>query len=393
MLKVCHIITRMILGGAQENTLLTVRGLHEDPGYEVDLVTGPALGPEGELLEEARSLGIEPIIISSLRREINPLNELRAFWAIYRLLKKGNYDIVHTHSSKAGVLGRWAAWLAGVELIVHTIHGLPFHEYQSKPEYLLYSGLERISARISDQIQTVCDRMAEKAAAAGVKPKQGFRTVYSGMELEEFLNVPPTGSEEALAVKKKWGYEAREFVFVKIARLFHLKGHKYCLEAFSQVLKKNPRARLLLVGDGVLRSELENMCAELSIEDMVKFAGLVPYQKIPEMLAASDCLVHASLREGLARVIPQAQASGRPVISFDIDGAPEAIDDRQSGILVKPKDTAGLAAAMTRVCEDNKFREKIIKQARSWVKPKFDWRHMVEEIKKCYEELPMPDNF
>ncbi len=389
MVSVCHIITRMILGGAQENTLLTVRGLHEDPEYRVDLVTGPALGPEGELIAEAKSLGIETHIFPSLRREINPFREIKAFWKIYRHLKRGNYDIVHTHSSKAGIIGRWAAWLAGVPAIVHTIHGLPFHEYQSKPEYLLYSGLERITGRITDQIQTVCDKMAEKASAAGVEPKHGYKTVYSGMKLDKFLSVPPAGSDEALEIKKEWGFGVNNFVFVKIARLFHLKGHKYCIRAFQQVARQKPGARLLLVGDGILREELEKLCEELSVQDKVKFAGLIPYHEIPAALAASDCLVHTSLREGLPRVIPQAQAAGRPVISFDIDGAPEAITDRESGILISPGETEQLAEAMFEVCGDKKFREEMVRQARNWVTPKFDWRHMVSEIKKCYKQLPL----
>jgi glycosyltransferase involved in cell wall biosynthesis len=388
MVSVCHIITRMILGGAQENTLLTVRGLHEDPEYQVDLVTGPALGPEGELIAEAKSLGIETHILPSLRREINPFREIKAFWKIYRHIKRGNYDIVHTHSSKAGILGRWAAWLAGVPAIVHTIHGLPFHEYQSKPEYLLYSGLERITGRITDQIQTVCDRMAEKASAVGVKPKHGYKTVYSGMKLDKFLAVPPAGSDEALEIKKGWGFGAENFVFVKVARLFHLKGHKYCIRAFEQVARQLPGVRLLLVGDGILREELEELCEELSVRDKVNFAGLIPYHEIPTALAASDCLIHTSLREGLPRVIPQAQAAGRPVISFDIDGAPEAITDRESGILISPGETEQLAEAMFEVCGDKNFRGEMVRHARSWVTPKFDWRHMVSEIKKCYKQLP-----
>ena len=387
MVSVCHVITRMILGGAQENTLLTVRGLHEDPDYEVDLVTGPAIGPEGELIEEARDFGLEPIIIDDLRRPINPYRDLKSFFKIYRLLKENDYDIVHTHSSKAGILGRWAGWLTGIEWIVHTIHGLPFHEYQSRPEFWLYSGLERITGGITHQIQTVCDRMAEKARAVGIEPEGGYRTVYSGMELDDFLAVEPVGSAEAEDIKGRWGYESEHFVFGKIARLFHLKGHKYCLRAFKRVVEEHPNARLLLVGDGILREQLEEQCREFNIRDKVQFAGLVPYHQIPEMLGVMDCLVHTSLREGLPRVIPQAQAAGRPVISYEIDGAPEAIDHNESGLLVEPEAVDELAAQMLRLIEDEQLRKKIIEQGRSWVTPRFHWEHMAEQVKKGYEEL------
>lgn len=387
MVSVCHVITRMILGGAQENTLLTVRGLHEDPDFEVDLVTGPALGPEGELLEEARAFGINPILVPSLRREIRPRLELRSLRRLYRIFRSSSYDIVHTHSSKAGILGRWAARMAGVPWIVHTIHGLPFHPYQSVWKRGFYRSLERAAGRVTHVIYTVCDRMAEKAARAGVRPMGGFETVYSGMELEPFLDVPPVDSGDARDRKREWGFSPDTFVFGKIARLFRLKGHRYCLRAFREVARTHPEARLLLVGDGVLRDRLERRAEELGIRDRITFAGLIPYRRIPEALGAMDALVHASLREGLARVIPQAQAAGRPVVSYNIDGAPEAISHGESGLLVSPKSVSGLVRAMRRLVENDDLRKKIVRRGREWVQPRFDWHHMVERLRRSYRHL------
>ena len=377
----------MILGGAQENTLLTVRGLHEDPDYEVRLVTGPAEGPEGELLEDARSFGIEPVLIDELKRDISPGNDLVAFYKLYKYFAKHDFRIVHTHSSKAGILGRWAAYLAGVPYIVHTIHGLPFHRYQPRWRYELYRFLEVITAPLTDQIQTVCDRMAEKASDAGVSPRTEYRTVYSGMELDPFLEVPPAGSEAALERKQEVGFDEDHFVFGKIARLFHLKGHTYCLRAFSTVAESHPQARLMLVGNGILREELEEQARSLGIRDKIIFTGLVPYQKIPDMLGAMDTLVHTSLREGLARVIPQAQAAGRPVISYAIDGAPEAIDDGETGFLVPPETIEPLAERMEDLIEEPDLRKDMVEQARDWVQPRFQWRHMVSEIQSAYRDL------
>lgn len=387
MTDVCHIITRMILGGAQENTLLTVRGLHEDPDYNVTLVTGPAEGPEGELLEDAREFGLDPVLVPELKRNINPYYDFMAFVKLYRHLSRNSYDVVHTHSSKAGILGRWAAYLNRVPRIVHTIHGLPFHEYQARWRYWAFRSLEVVTGAITDQIQTVCDRMAEKASAAGVEPKGTFRTVYSGMELEPFLDVPPTGSPEALELKREWGYDDEHFVFGKIARLFDLKGHSYCLRAFRDVVDEHPEARLMLVGDGIRRDELVEECEELGIRDEVQFTGLVPYRRIPEMLGAMDALVHTSLREGLARVIPQAQAAGRPVISYDIDGAPEAIDHGRTGFLVPPREIDELSTRMIDLIENPDLRREMVESARDWVDPTYDWRYMVEEIKDAYDQV------
>ncbi|MFB6345012.1 MAG: glycosyltransferase family 4 protein [bacterium] len=387
MTDVCHIITRMILGGAQENTLLTVRGLHEDPDYNVKLVTGPAEGPEGELLENARSFGIEPVLIPELKRNINPYYDMIAFVKLYRYLNEQSFDIVHTHSSKAGILGRWAAYFNRVPWILHTIHGLPFHEYQSRWRYWTFRGLEAATASVTDLIQTVCDRMAEKAQAAGIHPDRGFKTVYSGMELEPFLEVPELNSNEALNRKADLGYTEDHFVFGKIARLFNLKGHKYCLKAFARVVEKHPHARLMLVGNGILKDDLVDQCQSLGIRDKVQFTGLVPYRKIPDMLAAMDALVHTSLREGLARVLPQAQAAGRPVISYDIDGAPEAIEHGETGFLVPPRSIDELSERMIDLIENPEWRESMVEAARDWVQPRYEWRHMVEEIKQSYRNL------
>ncbi len=380
-------ITRMILGGAQENTLLTVRGLHEDPDWDTILVTGPALGPEGELIEEARELGIKLLIIEQMRRAINPFRDLISFFKLWQNFRKNDYEIVHTHSSKAGIIGRWAAFLAGVPLIVHTIHGLPFHQYQARYKFWFYSFLEKITALITDKIITVCDRMTDQAKAVGVNPRQGYRTVYSGMKLEEFLAVPQPSSQSAQSLREKWGYHEKDFVIGKIARLFHLKGYKYFIEAFARVAREKPTARALIVGDGILREQLEEQAEKLGVRDKIQFAGLVPYSQIPEMLTVMDCLVHTSLREGLPRVIPQAQAAGRPVVSYAIDGAPEAIEDGKTGFLIEPREIEQLARSVSKLIDSAELRGQFAERAREWVVPRFHWQTMVKEIKKCYNQL------
>lgn len=385
-MKVCHVITRLILGGAQENTLLTVRGLHEDPDYEVDLITGPPEG-QGELVQEARDLGIEPILIDSLQREINPLKDLQSFVELVRLMNKNSYDLVHTHSSKAGILGRWAAFLLNVPLVFHTIHGLPFHRYQPRYKYWLFRLLEVTTGYFTGRIQAVCQEMISQAKNAGIKPKKGFKTVYSGMKLQPFLNVPETGSNNANQIKKELGFTQDQFVFGKIARLFNLKGHRFAIEAFNDVVSRHNNARLLLVGDGILREKLENKCVSLGIRDKVKFQGMVPYRDIPRMLGAMDALVHTSLREGLARVIPQAQAAGRPAISFNIDGAPEAIEHEKTGLLVEPESIDNLTEEMIKLLDSPDLRRQIVHNAKDWVQPKYEWRFMAEQVKEDYEKF------
>ena len=380
-IKILHIITRLILGGAQENTVLTVEGLKKR--YEVDLVTGPPRGPEGSLVEEAEKKGIYSLIIPEMRREVHPGRDLLTFIKLYRLIKEGRYDIVHTHSSKAGILGRLAAWLAGTEVIVHTIHGLPFHEYQSRGVNYFYIFCERLAALFTDKIITVAEAMTAKALAARIAPEEKFITIYSGMELDRFLE-PGVGVADK---RKEMGIGPDVPVVGKIARLFPLKGHKYLLEAAAEVARVYPQVRFLLVGDGILKENLEKQAERLGIKEQVIFAGLVPQKEIPGWLTVMDIVVHASLREGLARVLPQALAGGKPVVSFDIDGAREVVKEGETGHLVPAGDSGGLAKAIIDLLGNREKVRKMGEAGKRLVDPAFRAEVMTDRITAVYEEL------
>ncbi len=382
-IRIIHIITRMILGGAQENTLLTCRGLHERGDYQVSLVTGPALGPEGELLSEARRCGFEVVVVPQLRREIHPLRDLASLKALRRIIAERRPDIVHTHSSKAGILGRYAAHREKVPVVVHTIHGLPFHPYERWWLNRLYVWLERRAAGWSDKVVSVADAMTEQAVAAGVAEPGKFVTIYSGMDVEAFLRCGGRREE----MRQRFGFGPGDFVFGKVARLFDLKGHEYVLQAARRVARDHPELRLLFVGDGILRGRLERMANELGLGEKVVFAGLVPSSEVPGCLAAMDALVHASLREGLARVLPQALLAGKPVVSFDVDGAREVVVEGETGYLVAPKSVEGLAEVMAKVLERPEEAERMAARGRELCKERFDWRRMVESLDSLYRRL------
>ena len=396
--RVLHIITRLILGGAQENTILTVEGLQKKRQYQVDLATGPPIGPEGSLVKDARGRGLNLIMVPEMRREINPWRDFLTFIKLYRLIKRRNYDIVHTHSTKAGILGRLAAKLAGVTVVIHTIHGLPFHEYQNRWINRFYVLCERLAARLTHKLISVAEVMTEKALTVKVAPLRKFVTIYSGMELDKFLEpgVEPADERkqveigpgvEAAKKRRKLGIEEDAPVVGKVARLFHLKGHKYLLEAAAQVVKVYPKAKFLLVGDGILRGKLERQAGDLGIKGNVLFTGLVPKEDIPGLLAVMDVVVHTSLREGLARVLPQALACGRPVISFDIDGAREVIKDGETGYLVPAGDSRKLAEAIIDVLGDKDKARRMGEAGRKLVEPNFRAEVMVDKIAEVYEEL------
>jgi len=376
-----HVITRFILGGAQENTLYTVEGQHAS-GHDVTLVTGPAIGPEGELLERARTSGVHTVVLKQLRRAVCPYHDSLAFVELCALMARFRPDVVHTHSSKAGVLGRLAARLCRVPIVVHTIHGLPFHPYQCLLLNWLYILLERWCARYTDKLITVADAMREQALAARIGSPELYRAVYSGLEVDTF------GREyDRREVRKRYGLSPDDLVVGKVARLSDLKGHTFLFDAFGEVARQEPRAKLLLIGDGWRRKEYERRVARAGLTDRVVFAGLIGPQEIPAAIHAMDVLVHTSLREGLARVLPQALISGVPVISYDVDGAREVVIPGETGVLLPPKDVKGLARAILHLLGDAELRKRLGRTGRERLLGRFDTGLMVEQIEEVYREL------
>jgi len=381
--KVLHIITRLILGGAQENTLYTVKGLMKYPDYDVTLASGPTTGPEGSLVSKAKGFGVNLVTINGLTRNINPFRDMCAFLSLYKLIKKNDFDIVHTHSSKAGIIGRFAAKLAGCSVIIHTIHGLPFYPYQNRFLNFLYIRLERLAGKFTDKITTVCDNMAHKARAVGIKPVYGYVTVYSGMDLDKFIN-ERTSCHQA---KRNVGLPTDAKVVGKVARLFPLKGYEYFINAAKYISECVQNVYFLIVGDGILREELERRVKQMGLKDRFIFVGLVPQDDVPKFIAAMDVVVHTSLREGLARVIPQAMAMSKPVVSFDIDGAEELVRKGYTGYLVDPKDSKGISERVIDLLNNTEKAEKIGINGRKLVDPAFRVETMIDKIKEIYDNL------
>lgn len=380
--RVLHVITRLIVGGAQENTLLSVEGLDRMPEYEVTLVTGIDRGPEGDLLDRAQRT-TRLVILPELGRAISPLADLVAFAKLYRLMRRSRYDIVHTHSSKAGVLGRVAAWLAGTPIIVHTLHSLVFHDYQPWLVNRTWWAIKKVCAPITDHFISVSRLIAEKAIAEGIAPAERFTTIYSGMELDWFLNA----KVDAAVVRREFGIPVDAPVVGKIARLFPLKGHDQLFDAIPAVVAACPSVRFLLIGDGILQDHLRERARAGGFLENVVFAGLTRRERIPDMLSAMDVLVHTSLREGLARVLPQALAMGKPCVSFDLDGAPEVVLPEKTGLLVKPNDARGLSDAIVRLLRDPELRRRMGEAGRRHVDPAFRAETMAAEIATVYARL------
>jgi glycosyltransferase involved in cell wall biosynthesis len=380
-MKIVHIITRLVIGGAQENTLLSCEGQH-DRGHDVTLFTGPSLGPEGSLQQRAQSYGYRVELIDELRRSIHPIRDWTAGHRLVDRLEAIKPDVVHTHSSKGGIIGRWAAHRAKAPFIVHTIHGLAFSASTSAMVNGVYKMLERRMAPLTHRIVCVADSMRDQSLAANIGRPEQYVTVYSGMETAAFLS-PLVPREET---RRRLGLADDDIAVGTIARLFELKGHDDLLAIAPALCERFPKLRFLWVGDGILRSTFEKQIEEMRLKDRFIFTGLVPPARVPEFTAAMDILVHPSRREGLARALPQAALAGKPVVTYDIDGAKEAVADGRTGFVVPPLDRAKLADGLAQLIADSSLRHSMGEAGRAFCLSRFDSKTMVESLERVYAE-------
>jgi glycosyltransferase involved in cell wall biosynthesis len=381
-MRIVHVITRLILGGAQENTLLTVDELHHRYHDDVTLITGPAEGPEGDLFERAQARHLKVELMPELVRPIRPWLDWKAYSQLRAAFKRLKPQVVHTHSSKAGILGRAAAWHEHVPAIVHTIHGMPFGPFETPVKNRLYIALEKSAARRAHAIVSVCDAMTSQALAAGVGRPDQFVTVYSGMDADAFLE--PKRSRDD--VRRELGLSGDDVAFATVARLFELKGHDDLIAVAKDVLASNPDVKFVWIGDGILRGRLVADLERLGIRQSFILTGLVPPERIPELLSAVDAVIHPSLREGLARVLPQALLVGRPVISYDIDGAREVVIP-ETGVLLPPRDLPGLKRAILDLAANPAMRAAMGREGRRRFAGQFRHEAMARELRSLYERL------
>jgi glycosyltransferase involved in cell wall biosynthesis len=382
-MRVAHVITRMMIGGAQENTLYNCQDLIRDFGDDVLLITGIETGPEGDLLSRPMSVDVPIRRMPVLQRAIHPLRDWQAYRQLRVALRDFKPDVVHTHSAKGGILGRMAAWAERVPAVVHTVHGAPFYPYQSAAARNFYRWAEHFAARRCHKLISVADAMTDLMVAGGVAPKEKFVTIYSGMEVDPFLNA----NEHRAATRAELGFTDSDVVIAKIARLFELKGHDDVIAAAGPLIAKCPSARFLLIGDGILRSKFEKQIADAGLTKHFVFTGLVDPIRIPSLLGAADLLVHASLREGLARALPQALIAGKPVVSYDIDGAREVCITNETGFLVPARDVAGLTQALDKLVSDEGLRNKLGQAGRQRFTNQFRHETMTKSIRAVYEGI------
>jgi glycosyltransferase involved in cell wall biosynthesis len=378
--RILHVITRLDPGGSTMNTLETVARL--DPGrFEVDLVSGLTSDPLAEATGFMARHGISCRYVRSLRRDINPFWDMCAFIALILIMRRGGYDIVHTHSSKAGILGRWAARLSGIKHVVHTPHGHVFYGYFLSWVTRFFVGLERAAARITDRLVALTSKGIEEHLSFKVGIRSQWVAIPSGIDLKKFFYV----AEEGQRVRRSLGIARETLVFVSVARLEPVKGNVHLIEAMAEVVPLYPSASLVLVGDGSEREMLIRKARDLGIAGNVVFAGA--QRDVVPFLSAGDVFVLGSLNEGMGRAVVEAMACGLPSIVSNTGGLPELIEDGKEGFLAGPGESWSFALAMRKLANDKDLRKIMSDRARQKADMKFSIKTMVHSIETLYEGL------
>ncbi len=379
-IKVVHLITRLDFGGAQQNTLWTVGRLDAEK-YEAVL----ACGKGGELDRQARENSekglCRAVFFSSIQREINPAWDLIALFALWNFFRKEKPDIVHTHSSKAGILGRLAAWAAGVKVVIHTYHGFGFNDFQNPIVKKIYVFLERLCAVKSQALIFVSRANWDYALKSGIGPESKFHLIRSGVDLSRF---PALVSDAALK-KKELGFEPDAPLVVSIGNLKPQKNPLDFVLMAAKVASKIARAQFLFIGDGPLRAAVEERARELGVDGRIRFPGW--RKDAAEWLAMSEVFVLTSLWEGLPRALVEAMKSGLSCAVYATDGIRDIVQDGENGFSVSPGDCENLADRVIELLENADLRRSLGRKAEKSIGPEFDINGMVLAQEKLYEQL------
>lgn len=378
-IRVLHVITRLVMGGAQANTLLTVAHL-DRTRYRVTLASGPSTGPEGTL-EDQISEDITFERIPQLVRDPHPTKDVIALRRLYALMRRDRYHIVHTHTTKAGLLGRIAARLARVPLVVHTPHGQAFHGYLNSAGSRALQRVECWLARWTDRVICLTEAERQDHLRFRVGPPGKFDVIHSGIDIERFKKARLASSPH---MRRGLGLPEDGPLVACVARLVPVKGVSHLLEAVPMVRAVVPQATVVFVGDGPLRGELEQRAAALRLDGAVAFLGL--RQDVADILALCDVAVLPSLNEGMGRAAVEAFAAGRPVVGSRVSGIQDVIVDGQTGFLVPPAHPQALADAIIRCLTNPDLADAMGRRAQAEAE-RYSITGMIAKIDRLYAGL------
>lgn len=378
-IKVIHIITRLDKGGSAENTFLTLKGLDKSR-YEVSLIAGPVDDPSQDRKDQIEESGVRYIQVPQLRRSIHLFYDFKALLRIFRLLRREKPDIVHTHTSKAGLLGRLAAKLARVPSIIHTPHGHVFFGYFGALKTKMFILFEKLASRITDRIIALTPREKADYLSYKVTGEDRLVVIPSGIELHKYQPAP---REERFKLRIELGIPEHSVVAGTAGRLVPVKGPALLLQAFKQVISEHPDTCLVFAGDGPLRKSLEKNAVDMGLAKKIVFTGW--RDDMARILSVFDIFCLPSLNEGMGRVLVEAMALGKPVVASEVGGIPDLISPGKNGFLVPPRNPGELARQIIFLIENREEREKMGRVGKEMV-PAFSDEIMVKKISGLYEK-------
>ncbi|MBL7190507.1 glycosyltransferase family 4 protein [bacterium] len=378
MTKILYIITRLDRGGSAE-AVMQWAAAFKQKGWDSKIITGKTAEPQEDFSVYSRRTGVPIILIEPLHRELEPKNDFKALFKLIALIMKEKPDIVHTNSSKAGILGRLAAWLNRVPVIVHSPHGHIFYGYYGKAKTLVFIWLERLSAMITDRVITLTKLGMQDHIDLKIAKPEKFVPIYCGIDLKRYSE--PSRSKDV--IRREIGLPEDKFIIGWVGRLVDIKGCEYFIKAAS-LLKDDYKLHFLIVGGGPNEDNLHKLAEKLEIQDRITFTG--HREDIPDMFAVMDIYILSSLNEGLGRTILEAQAAGAPVIASNVGGVPEIVENDYTGILTPPKNSQVLAQTISLLAQDDEFRRKLRTEAFRKLE-KFTLQKTIGDLDDLYQEL------
>jgi glycosyltransferase involved in cell wall biosynthesis len=377
MIKVLHIHTLPIISGSGLNTFLSMKGMDRNI-YKVEL----ACAPGGRLIDLVRENQMGVKTFKNLVQPLHPVKDILAVADLIYFLRKKRYHIVHTHNSKAGFVGRLAAKITGIPVIIHTVHGFAFHDQEPVWRQLLFRNLEKFASHMCDKMIFISQPLVDWALREKIVLRRDkIAKVYSGIDLERFS---PATEEEKNSVREKWNIRHDDAVIGIVSKLWEGKGHEILIRAFKEVKKDINRARLIIVGEGPLDNMLHDLVDSLGLSDSVLFTGF--QMDVAAIISSFDVAVLPSYFEGMGRVLLEAMAMEKPVVASRVGGIPDLVKDNVNGLLITPGDVKGLADALKKLLNDKGLANIMGRDGRKGISDKFSADAMIRSISNIYIE-------
>lgn len=379
-IKIAQVITRLDWGGSPDIFRILCSRL--DPNiYDITLIIGETKHPTLKTDEFLKQFRGRTVIIPQLKRDIGPVFDIAALWSLYSIFRKGHFDITHTHTAKAGALGRIAAALARVPVIIHTPHGHNLYGYFNRHLSAAIARIEKFLTQHTDEIIALTELEKSDYIRSGIAGYDKVSVIYQGLELDKLTR----DWKSACSLKNIFKIRPEERVVGMVGRLEPVKGSDIFIEAAAEIAKRVPEARFIIAGEGSLQAAMKKRAGELGISAKVIFAGW--REDIPEMISLMDVMVLPSLNEAVGIALIEAQAEGVPVVASRVGGIPEVVKDQKTGILVPPSDAAAIAEAVISLLNDKPKSAAMGEAGKVWVRDRFRAEDMTEKTSALYMRL------